>query len=69
MKAVIDRFEGNTAVLEVSGQGPLECDRRLLPRTAKEGDVLEITITTDSGARADRERQARDLQEKLKKKN
>jgi hypothetical protein len=69
MKITIDRFENTKAVLEVPGMGLAECDRKLLPAGAKEGDILDFNISIDSVARASREKEVRDLQEKLKKKN
>ncbi|MBQ8296837.1 MAG: DUF3006 domain-containing protein [Ruminococcus sp.] len=36
---IIDRFEGNIAVLETDG-GMLEAERSLVPAEAQEGDVL-----------------------------
>lgn len=36
---IIDRFEGNTAVVEAD-TGMTEIDRALIPQEAEEGDVL-----------------------------
>ena len=68
MKATIDRFEGDDAVLELSGGNRAVCSRKLLPASCLEGDILDITVSIDSEDRANREQEARDLQEKLKKK-
>lgn len=38
---IIDRFEGDFAVLETDG-GMLEVGRELIPENAREGDVLAV---------------------------
>ena len=44
-RAVIDRFEGRHAVLLVSDEGlPVDVFRRQLPRNAREGHWLRITL-------------------------
>ena len=41
MRAVIDRFEGNVAVLELNdGESFADVDRSTLPEGAREGDAL-----------------------------
>ncbi|HKM17543.1 MAG: DUF3006 domain-containing protein [Firmicutes bacterium] len=52
--AVVDRFEGDLAVLEFSSVGSNEEEhlmvavpRSLLPKTAKEGDFLKVTWEID----------------------
>lgn len=50
VKAVIDRFEGNKAVLLVGEQEVgVNWPRGLLP-ASKEGDILAIEITVDAAA-------------------
>ena len=45
MKAVIDRFEDDQAVLLLNdGQDQLVAPRKVLPRGAKEGDWLQVEI-------------------------
>lgn len=44
MIAIIDRFEGNYAVCEISNKEVVNIDKCLIPESAKEGDVLNITI-------------------------
>ncbi|MDR1620401.1 MAG: DUF3006 domain-containing protein [Clostridiales bacterium] len=39
---IIDRFEGNTAICEVTEAHFIHVDRGLLPAGAKEGDALTI---------------------------
>lgn len=48
---ILDRFEGDMAVLETD-EGMLEIERSELPDTAAEGDVL---VNDDGKWRADRE--------------
>lgn len=44
-KAVIDRFEGNTAVLNVGeDERRLEAPRSSLPKSCKEGDWLQVEL-------------------------
>lgn len=51
MKAVIDRFEGDIAVLLV-GERRMDIPRTLLPKAAKEGDWLRIDMKGDQVFRA-----------------
>ena len=43
MKVIIDRFEGNFAVVEAEGKF-VDMPAELVPQGAKEGSVLSITI-------------------------
>ncbi|MEG6523165.1 DUF3006 domain-containing protein [Desulfotomaculum sp. 1211_IL3151] len=45
MRAVIDRFEADWAVLEVSGKIMWQVPRSFLPPEAKEGSKLEVNFT------------------------
>lgn len=50
MKVIIDRFEGDFAVCEKIDRRTIDIERNKIPKTAKEGDVLDITgdkITID----------------------
>lgn len=47
MKAVIDRFEGEVAVLELEDGGLLTVQRSLLPPDAREGAHLNIALDND----------------------
>ena len=50
MKAIIDRFEGNYAVLLCGdNEVQLEVPKELLPEDAKEGVWLDIIIKVDQG--------------------
>ncbi|SNS86002.1 Protein of unknown function [Anaerovirgula multivorans] len=46
MKVVIDRFEGNYAVVEMQDKSTVDMPKLLLPKEAKEGDIIEIRIDT-----------------------
>jgi hypothetical protein len=53
-KGVIDRFEGDKAVIEINGEAK-DFDRMLLPKGAKVGDVLiigDILTLDEKGTRA-----------------
>lgn len=47
MKVVIDRFEGNYAVVEIKAGQTAEMPKVLLPKEAAEGDTIEINIRKD----------------------
>ena len=53
---VIDRFEGEWAVLEM-GRRTFNFPRSLLPAGAREGDVLDITVAVNGRATAGRQRE------------
>jgi len=45
LKGVIDRFEGDLAVVQIADEiEPRNVLRKLLPRRAKEGDYLQLKI-------------------------
>ncbi|MEQ8189104.1 MAG: DUF3006 domain-containing protein [Candidatus Eremiobacterota bacterium] len=44
MKVIIDRFEENYAVVELSDKKTVDLPRELIPEGAEEGDVLDITV-------------------------
>jgi len=50
---VIDRFEGDWAVIEF-GRKTFNLPKIILPAGAKEGDVIDIEITIDRKATASR---------------
>lgn len=60
MKAVIDRFEDNKAVLRVEGQ-ELIISKTELPKEAKEGSTLFILISEHASEEAAREKMAKTL--------
>lgn len=44
MKVIIDRFEGELALLELEDREIIDIPKRLLPEGAKEGDIIKIII-------------------------
>lgn len=44
MKLIIDRFEGNFAVVELPDGRMIDCPKSLLPNNANEGSILNITV-------------------------
>lgn len=44
MKIIIDRFEGDYAVVELEDGTTVDMPKVLIPKEAKEGDVLEILV-------------------------
>jgi hypothetical protein len=68
MKAVIDRIEGKFAVLLI-GDGSVKVNLPLvLLSDAKEGDVLDVSITKDDKATTKAKDGSKRLIEKLKQK-
>lgn len=61
---IIDRFEGEWAVIEF-GDKIFDIPRALLPKEAREGDVIQISISIDNYATKDREEAVRKLAEEL----
>lgn len=47
MKVVIDRLEGDYAVIELEGMSTVDMPIQLVPEGAQEGDVLSIEIDLD----------------------
>jgi hypothetical protein len=70
MKAVIDRFEGELAVLLLGDKGEfrLNFPLSLLPAGCKEGDILNISIERDLAATEQTKERVSGLMDKLKKK-
>ena len=44
---VIDRFEGDTAILESDSRSHIQVPRSALPKGAKEGDAMSVVRATD----------------------
>jgi len=44
MKLIIDRFEGNVAVIELPNGKMVNCPKEVLPDNVHEGSILSITI-------------------------
>ena len=70
MKAVIDRFEGELAVLLLGDKGEfrLNFPLSLLPAGCKEGDILNISIERDLATTEQTKEHVTNLMEKLKQK-
>ena len=70
MKAVIDRFEGDYAVV-LFGDDEMKVDipRALLPADVKEGNWLKVTFETDHDTTRERKERISGLLDKLKNKN
>ncbi len=55
---VIDRIEGNRAILEANGE-MIEIAATILPPGSVEGDVLELKICDDAKAKIQNDNEAR----------
>ena len=44
MKLIIDRFEGNFAIIELPNGQMIDCPKAMLPDNAREGSILNITV-------------------------
>ncbi|SES97544.1 DUF3006 domain-containing protein [Anaerobranca gottschalkii] len=70
MEAIIDRFEGEYAVLLFEKEEiQVDFPRKLLPVEAKEGDILTIGIQINKDETAKRREAIKNLLDKLKNKN
>ncbi|RBP38951.1 DUF3006 domain-containing protein [Garciella nitratireducens] len=47
MKVIIDRFEEKFVVVELENRNIINMPKELVPKGAKEGDVLEIRINRE----------------------
>ncbi len=45
---ILDRIEGETAILELESGACIKLPVSLLPKDAKEGDVLVLAVDTDA---------------------
>lgn len=73
---MVDRFEGETAVVEVDGGGTLDLPRWLLPPDAREGDHLvvrgegsRVEISLDPAATGAARAEAQATVERLKRRD
>ena len=48
MKYIIDRFEGEFAVVELSNKTFVNIPKAAIPPEAKEGSVIDVTVDTAS---------------------
>lgn len=44
MQIIIDRFEGDFAVVELENGQMIDCPKALIPSNAKEGSILNIIV-------------------------
>lgn len=63
-KAIIDRFEGDFAIIELQNRKMVSVPREILPECAKEGDVILISV--DDKETQKRNESIRNLFESLK---
>jgi hypothetical protein len=47
MKLIIDRFEGEFAIVELEDRSTVDIPKKIIPKEAREGDVLIVKIDTD----------------------
>ena len=59
MKVIIDRFEGDYAVVELDNREMVDIPKKVIPEQAVEGDVLRIEI--DNAEREKIEDRIKDL--------
>lgn len=70
MYGVIDRFEGEFAVIEAEDEKILNIKRNLLPEDAREGDVIDLkTLIVDKKETFRRKEYIRKLADKLFQEN
>lgn len=71
MKAIIDRIEGNLAVLLIGDDGSIKLNVPLilLPERSQEGDILDIDIHKDEEETEAAKNRVSSLIKKLKNKN
>lgn len=61
-KVTINRFEQNEAVVLVEGEkAELKILKKMLPKTAKEGESLILTVSTEQAETKRREQTAKDI--------
>lgn len=62
MKGVIDRFEGDKAVIKTADRQELVWPRTGLPQDLGEGDLIELTLSAaDSRTRGSQEKVAKEI--------
>jgi len=63
-RLIIDRFEGNWAVIEYNGD-TFNLPKNLLPPHSKEGDVLDLNISVDECTTQKRRQTIKKLEDDL----
>ncbi|MFO7951566.1 MAG: DUF3006 domain-containing protein [Bacillota bacterium] len=70
MKAVIDRFEGEYAVILIGeDKTRVNLPRKLLPAGAREGKVFDFTLELDQQGEQERKERVRKKLDRLKRKH
>jgi len=65
IRVVIDRFEGELAVLEIAGEGVVDWPRKFLPEGSHEGAILDFDIELNPEAEAKQRKKVAALQDEL----
>ena len=47
MEVIIDRFEGDFAIVELDNREMIDLPKKLVPDDAREGDILEIKVNKE----------------------
>lgn len=58
---IIDRFEGDWAIVETENRTTFNLPRSVLPTDLKEGDVINIKVSIDPEATIQRSKNAKSL--------
>lgn len=66
MRAVVDRIEGEIAVLELEGSGEILWPVKFLPKETKQGNILNIDISLNPEAEKKQREKIKKQQERLK---
>ena len=51
MRIIVDRFEGDFAVVELPDGQMMDCPKALLPVNAKEGSIINITVDENASTK------------------
>ena len=65
IRVVVDRIEGDLAVLEVAGKAIVEWPVKLLPRGLAEGNILDVEFVINRAAEAEQRAKISKLQQDL----
>ncbi|MCB8814979.1 DUF3006 domain-containing protein [Desulfosporosinus shakirovi] len=60
---IIDRFEGDWAIIETDNRATFNLPRSVLTADLKEGDVIHVLVSLDSEATLQRSKNAKSLLE------
>ncbi|WP_243129186.1 DUF3006 domain-containing protein [Hathewaya massiliensis] len=65
MKYIIDRFEEDYAVIETEEGKTFDLPKDMIPKDAREGDVLDIEVKVNKEDTRKREKEIKDLMDEL----